>query len=384
MKKLLYTLLFVATVSTTGFGQNAMKQNKQQTHFFYTQLNLHGGYIHDLNGGRFDVTNRGPLNQLAFQYFSRNQRRMQRGYVKTISLSSSKVRFSVPFNKTVNTLGQREADFKLKVLDTWLKFDTKWDRTNIWIGNKSIPYGHNPKLDPVSSFMTNLIKMDIGFVQDLGVFLKTPVSNQFDLELAVTSGGLLNRPLLVCDNLIDDDASQDLNPTFTFSNYDYANTWLVTAHVGSPTFKKNEIGINVVSGRINNVLVPEDLAYINRIGADWVYKHYEKFKWTNQLTFGSTVSDMEGAFGTVHFQTGLDWFLMNKVFVSSSYALNYLNNFKPEEIYHMNATSATSLTYIFSPHTRLRLNHYYSVIKEMNERRWGLLLQFVTGIGKRP
>ena len=202
--KSLSVIAFFCCFTFLGFGQNAMKQTKQQNSFFYTQLNLHGGYIHDINGGRWDLTNRGPKNQLAFQLFTINQKRLQKGYVKTLSLSSSKLRFSIPFDKTVNQQGQREANFKFQLLDTWLKFDTKWDRTNLWIGNKSIPYGHNPKLDPVSSFMTNLIKMDIGFVQDLGFFLKTPVSNQLDMELAITSGGMLNKPILVCDNLIND------------------------------------------------------------------------------------------------------------------------------------------------------------------------------------
>ena len=182
-----------------SFGQNALKHQKQQTKFFYLQLNLHGGYMSDINGGRWDVANRSPNNQLAFQYFAKNKRNLQKGYVKYISLASSKLRFSIPFSKTVNSLGVRESNFKIKMLDTWLKFNTKYDRTSIWIGNKSIPYGHNPKLDPVSSFMTNLIQMDIGFGQDVGIFFKTPIAKQIDLELSITSGGLLNEPLMVCD-----------------------------------------------------------------------------------------------------------------------------------------------------------------------------------------
>lgn len=382
--KILSIITFVCCLSFSGVGQNAMKQTKQQSSFFYTQLNLHGGYIHDINGGRWDVTNRSPKNQLAFQLFTINQKRMQKGYVKTLSLSASKLRFSIPFDKTVNQLGQREANFKFQLLDTWLKFDTKWDRTNLWFGNKSIPYGHNPKLDPVSSFMTNLIKMDIGFVQDFGVFLKTPISNKLDMELAITSGGMLNKPILVCDNLIDNNENEDLNPTFSFSNYSYDNTFLVTSHIGSPTFKKNEFGLNIVSGRINNTLVNNDIAFINRVGGDWIYKLHEKFRVSNQVTFGHTESEAEGGFAFLNYQGSVDVYIINKMFVSSSFAVNYLNSVYSKDLYHLNNTSATSLTYSFSPHTRIRLNHFYSSIKEADEKRWGLLLQFVTGIGKRP
>ncbi|WP_027418901.1 hypothetical protein [Crocinitomix catalasitica] len=379
--RLLVCFVFLTTFS--GWGQNAIKQTKQQTRFFYTQLNLHGGYIHDLNGGRFDVTNRSPKNQLAFQFFSMNKKQMQKGYVKILSLNATQIRVSIPFNKTVNSLGNREADFKLQILDTWLKFSTKWDRTTLWIGNKSIPYGHNPKLDPVSSFMTNLIKMDIGFVQDLGVFLKTPISNNFDMELSITSGGVLNKHVLICDNLINDDNTQDLKPAFSLSNYAYENTWLVTSHIGNPTYRKNEFGINLVSGKIANTIIPNDFVQINRIGGDWVFKYYEKFKFTNQVTLGHTNSDKEGHFSSLHFQSSVDLFTKNRFFISTSYACNYLNSLS-SDVYHLNMTSATSFTYSFSPHTRLRLNTYYSSIVEFEEKRWGVLLQFVVGIGKRP
>ncbi len=95
---------------------------------------------------------------------------MQKGYIKLIDPVSYSVRLSILFTKTFQE--KEQVRVKLKMLDTWIKFGTKWDRTSFWIGNKSIPYGHNPKLDPVSSFITNLIKMDVGFVQDISFFFK--------------------------------------------------------------------------------------------------------------------------------------------------------------------------------------------------------------------
>ena len=329
-----------------------------------------------------NITNRAPKNQVAFQLFSLNKRRLQKGYVRTLSLSSSKLRFSIPFDRTVNSSGQREANFRLQMLDTWLKFDTKWDRTALWIGNKSIPYGHNPRLDPVSSFMTNMIKMDIGFVQDLGLFIKTPLSDKLDLELSITSGGMLNKPILVCDNLIKNEA-QTIDPKFSFSNYAYNNTWLVTSHIGRPTYQKNELGLNIVSGRINNTLIPNDLIFINRIGGDWIHKFQEKLKWSNQLTVGYSNSDAEGSLGSLHYQTSLELFLGKHFFFSTSYAFNFHQSMS-SELYHFNYINAQSLTYSFSPHTRLRLNHYHAGILEAGEKRWGILLQLVVGFGKRP
>jgi len=288
---------------------------------------------------------------------------------------------SVLFDKGINSSGQKEADFKIKLLDTWLKFDTKWDRTAIWFGNKSIPYGHNPKLDPVSSFMTNLIKMDIGFVQDLGIFLKTPISKQYDLEMSLTSGGILNKPILVCDNLIDESVSS-VSPRFSLVDYSYNGTWMITGRVGNQSFKKNEFGMNVVSGRISNNLVVNDFVTINRAGLDWVYKYQEKIRIGNQLIIGHSNSGTEGSFGTINYQGNADLFLANRIILSTSFACNYHDALQ-SNLYHFNYTNANSLTYVLSPHSRIRLNQYYTRTQEANEDQWGVFLQFTTGIGKR-
>jgi len=303
---------------------------------------------------------------------------LQKGYIKVLSLVEYKIRVGIPFSKSINNNGYPEADFKFNLLDTWVK----WDRTAIWIGNKSIPYGHNPRIDPVSNFSTNLIKMDIGFAQDFGVFVKTPVSENLDIELSVTSGGTMQKPILVCDNLIAETASQTVTPRFAFSDYNYDNTWLITGRLGSPTYKKNEVGLIGVSGKINNTLVANDLSLINRIGGDWIFKYYEKLKVSNQVVFGHNYSEKEGSFATVNAQSGVDVYLVNKFFITGSIAINYYKS-RDRNFYRMNYTSANSLTYVFSPHTRLRINHYYARVVEADERQAGLLLQFVTGIGKR-
>ena len=375
-------LMVLLVINGIGFGQKSIKYNKQQTTFFYTQLNLHGGLISDINGQRFDFANRSPNNQIAFQLFSKRKKVLQRGYIKNVDLVSYKIRLSVPFEKNVNNLGFKEANFKIKLLDTWLKFDTKWDRTSFWIGNKSIPYGHNPKLDPVSSFMTNLIKMDIGFVQDLGLFFKTPVSRKLDLELSLTSGGMLNKPIMICDNLLKTPSNPDARPTFSFASYDYENTWLMTSRLGTPTYKKNEIGLILLAGKIRSTIVANDLNNMVRIGTDWIYKYYEKFKLGSQVSFGNTYSYKEGSFYSFNGQFSADIFLKYRFFISTSFAVNHHQSHETN-LLRANYTNANSLTYSFSPHTRLRLNHYYSYIRDNNEKQWGVLLQFVTGFGKR-
>lgn len=362
-------------------AQSSLKLEKQQTTFFYTQLNLHGGFINDINGSRWDLTDKSPNNQIAFRLLKKNQKILQKGYVKLINPVAFSLQLSIPFSKRINLNGQKEADFKLKLLSSWVKFDTKFDRTSIWIGNRSIPFGHNPKLDPVSSFSTNLIKMDIGFVQDLGLFLKTPVSKILDLEFSATSGGVLNKPIVICDNLINDTLSS-MQPEFSFVDYNYNNTWLLTSRIGNQTFKKNELGLILLSGRIAGNFIPKDFVQINRIGFDWIHKHREKIKLGNQLTFGLTDSEIEKSFTTVNYQGNADFFFIKKVVLSTAFAFNYHNSINTD-LYHFNYTNTNSITYVVSPHTRFRVNHYYTKIQENDETQWGVLFQFVTGIGKR-
>ncbi len=377
--KILVIIIFF--IGFNSFGQSSIKHKKQQTTFFYTQLNLHGGYVNNHNKGALDFTNHSPDNQVAFRVFSKNQKILQKGYIKNFSLVSYNVRVSIPFNKNVDSNGYNHSKISLRLIDAWLKFNTKWDRTSFWIGQRSIPYGHNPKMDPVSTFMTNITKMDIGFTQDFGVFTKTPISNNLDLELSLTSGGFFNKPIAVYDHLINDNPSVQMNPTFSFTDYKYENTWLITSRIGTPTFKKNELGVILTSGKVKNPENPNEFTRINRIGGDWIYKYYEKFKWSNQFVFGDNTIENQKYTTSVHFQTAIDYYLFNNFLISTSVAYT---GFMNKEMNYKNYLSTTSLTYTFSPHTRFRLNHFYASKSAMNHGKWGLLLQFVTGFGKRP
>ncbi|PCH76923.1 MAG: hypothetical protein COB98_04855 [Flavobacteriaceae bacterium] len=376
---LLFTSILFFTYS--GFGQSAIKHSKQQTCFFYTQLNLHAGHVNEGKKGRFDLTNQAPDNQVVFQLFCKNQSLMQKGYIKTFNLVSYNIRLSVPYHKSIDNLGYNQANVQLKLLDTWMKFNTKWDRTHFWIGYRSIPYGHNPKLDPASSFMTNITKMDIGFAQDLGLFIKTPLANYLDVELSVTSGGFLNKPIAIYDQLINDNPLLDQQPRFSFSDYNYENTWLLTSRIGTPTFKRHEFGLILSTGNVKNIENRTEMARINRIGGDWIYKHYEKLKWSNQVVVGDNRIDGTAYTKSIHIQTALDYYLLDNFILSTSFAYTRFMN---RDMNHNNKIRTSSLTYVFSPHTRLRLNQFMSHKASNDRKKWGVMLQFITGFGKRP
>ena len=384
MKK---TILFIGSMVLmmgTISAQSSIKLKKQQTKFLYGQLNLHGGFIDDINGDRWDFASKSPQNSINLQFFSKNQRNMQRGYTRLLALDSYKVQLGIAYDSQVDLAGIQRSNLDFKILDTFVKFKTKSDRTTFTFGNRSIPYGHNPKIDPVVSFMINPIKADLGFAQDVGAFVKTPLTRNLDIEVALTSGGALTKPFLVCNNLLVSEAEgMEIEPEFNFLNFSYQGTWMLTSRIGSPTFKKNEFGFNMVAGHIASTTIAKDLGHIRRVGVDWVYKLRERLKVVNQVMVGETASSSKGLFRTVNTMNNIDYYSGRNWMISFSNSFNYNHSMENSE--NMQSWSlAGSVTYVISPHTRLRLNTYSTRIRENNERQKGILLQFVTGLGKRP
>lgn len=367
-----------------ALAQKSLKLDKQPTTFFYLQANLHGGYTTDINGKRFDVATRSPRNQLILQAFRKNQRILQKGYIKNAAIDQWKVRIGFEYNVTVSDSGYKSGGINFALRDTWFRIGTKWDRTKIHVGNKSIPYGHNPKIDPVSDFMINPISMDLGFAQDIGVFLQTPLSPSLDLEASFTSGGWINKPLVVCNNIVTETGSPiSIEPGIDLSELPGLGTWLFTGRAGSPSFKKLEFGFITAQGIIRNTFIPNDIVRINRFGFDGVFKYKERFKWVNQFVIGRTESDLEGQFLSINLQNNMDFFTGKNWMFSASHSINALYG-QGHDLDRYNWSVNGSITKVFSPHTRLRLNGFYTLVREMNEIQSGVLIQFVTGIGKRP
>ncbi len=382
--KFLPSLLFLYLLTiTNAYGQKAIKLQKQKTTFFYTQFNFHYGYIDNGIAPSWDLSEMGSKNQVAFQLFSKNQRLMQKGYTKLIASDSWKIRFSLAYNDYLAVDGFNHGDLRLNLLDSWVKFRTKWDRTTVTIGKKTLPYGHNPKIDPASNFMTNIIGSDLGFSQDFGIFVKTPISRALDAEFAITSGGLLNGPIAICRDLLMDEELMGETCRLDFESIKYNNTWLLTGRIGQQSFRKNEFGLLAATGYIPNVFDRNTLNYVTRIGADWVYKHKEILKIVNQVAVGRNELDSNNDNISLAVQNNIDLFLKSKFVISAGHSYVVQDPIESGEENQKRSTFTNSVSYSFSPHTRVRLNHYHVYTKNSNDN-WGVLLQLVTGFGKRP
>lgn len=375
MKKYMYFYGFFLLFFTTLKAQNSLKRSKQTHRFHYLQANVHLGYLVDDDDERFDLSTSGPKNRLAYQYFAKNQRLLQKGYTRSVALKSFKSRISL------DLLGSLEETqtfyYQLKLQNLGFSFDTKWDRTSFFVGYSNIKLGHNPKIDPVTAFTANSLNLDIGFTQDLGVSFKTSISQKYDFEGAIYTGGLLRDPLVTYSPNLSEEQKMDRD-TFEFVDPKYNGSWLGTARIGSPLFKSFEYGIIAMVGKIGE---NANEHYLTRIGADAVKKIGEKFKFEAQVHGGPNFYN-EG-------DNNIDLALQNNVefYIGGIFVINVSNAVlftipNNEGETRTNGNLVNGLSYVISPHTRVRLNHFYNY-GNLNNDNWGVTFQLVTGIGKR-
>ncbi|SIS43371.1 hypothetical protein SAMN05421766_101965 [Zobellia uliginosa] len=363
-------LLYVLGIGNL-YGQEVLKLEKVRSNFFSTQFNLHAGYIHDEEGNRFGTTTRGQRNLVAFQFFHKQKRDVTTDPTKLIRFNSLMFRVATPtsldFTKENNGI-----NFKVRLIKAWAKFSTKWVNTTIWVGNKTLPYGHSHFLDTASSFMLHSINIDMGFIQDLGVFVKTPISNKIDAQFSIGTGGLFSTALLEIEG-----------NDYSYNSFKRDKRWLVVAHFDNRHFLNDKIGVNLVSGRIKDKLVNDDFIQINRIGVYWKHKDKNKLKVINQVFVGSSKSCEYGSFMSLNTQSSLGYYLKDDFSIDTSFVSSYLTSTSSNQ-YYLNYTSGMSFTYMIEPLKRLKLNSYYTNIYDLNERNWGVLLQLTMEFGNKP
>ena len=375
MKKYIYTLtlIFCFLLSST-YAQSSLKRSKQDHRFHYLQANIHFGYL-DGDTSNFDLSTSGPKNRLVYQYFTKNQRLQQKGYIRNVALTSFKSQISLDFLGSLND--KTSLNYQLKLQNVGLSFGTKWDRTSFFVGYSNIKFGHNPKIDPVTSFIANSLSLDLGFTQDLGATFKTAISEKLDFEAGFYTGGLFRDPLVsYAPNLTD--AQKTNRSAVEFINPNFNGSWLGTARIGSPLFKSFEYGLIAMTGKTGEGI---NERYLTRIGADVVKKLGEKLKFESQLHGGPNFYQNRDNSIDLALQNNIELYIKGVFVINTSNAilLNLPNNSSDRET---KGNLVNSLSYVVSPHTRLRLNHFYNYGNLIN-KNWGLTFQLVTGIGKR-
>ena len=369
------TGVFCFLCSLTTIAQSSLKRSKQQHRFHYLQANVHMGYMFEDDESTFDLATTGPKNRLVYQYLAKNQRLLQKGYVRSVALKSFRSRISLDM---VGSLHDNSSiNYQLKLQNVGLSFGTKWDRTSFFVGYGNIKLGHNPKIDPVTAFIANSLSLDLGFTQDLGVSFKTALSEKYDVEASLYTGGLLRGALLTYSpNLTE--AEQMGVDTFEFLDNDYKPSALVTARIGSPLFKSFEYGIIGMAGK---VATTTEEKYLARLGMDVVKKIGEKFKVEAQVHGGPTkyVDALDSV--DLALQHNIEYYLKGMFIFNTSNAIlfSYPENGGDTA---SKGRLVNSISYVISPHTRVRLNHFYNYGNAINKNS-GITFQLVTGIGRR-
>lgn len=412
MKRAILILGFVLSGITLAYSQNSIKLGQQSTTFFYAQLNLHTGVSNSGSGVQFGLPGRGTGNQISVQVLKIHQPLLQKGYTPLIALDSWKVRTTFGYSQSTSTFeivqpqnngggpgggqgggpgggGQGDgfpvqetpdlvgtttnSHLNMNLQDAWLKFKTKWDRTTIKVGYASMSFGHHPDIDANASFMTNVVGTEFGFNRDLGVYIKTPLSRGLDLEMGLSSGGAVGNQIFRTNQ-----NAEEPDEDIATAN----GRWLVAGRIGQPSFRKNELGLLFAVGNITSSFGPDPDMNIVRVGGEWIYKFRERVRLTNQVVAGQTKTESEGSFASLTLQNNLDFFASQHVIIGLSNSLNSQNSMSDGANY-LKSTLAGSLTYVFSPHTRIRLNQFVVPRDYSGNSNWGISLQFVTGLGKR-
>jgi len=377
IRPLFILLIFACTFVHSGFSQKSIKQTKQETKFFYTQINLNGGMLFS-DSPKWKFSEVSPYSNLNFTYRAKSQRLLQRGYVQFAQLSDYKANFAIVYKNLSTENGNSAPRLSLQMRDLWLKIKTKWDRTSLKVGHFALPYGHAPKMDLDNSFIPALAGMDFGFNRDLGLLFKTPLSQNLDLESSLTIGGSLPATLFTYD-FIEQSNSESPSQKLNYANFNYEGTWLASFRIGNPTYYKNEFGLFAAVGKVHKTAAAAEQSSIYRIGGDWTFKHKEQFRMTHQLVMGYTQAESGRGFNFDQ-KSALDYFLLSKWVLSFSNSLQY-QRYSSADCFK--GTSVASISYAMNPHTRLKLNAYSRYSLTSGQQQTGVFLQLVAGFGKR-
>lgn len=354
---------------------------KPQHTYFYVQSNLHGGIDSREPGAQVadqnysGLSNRGPASQVTFELFNKRERRIQTGYTRFITPNAWNVKLGIEANPISN---DQKGDVRLglRLGDTWANFSTKWDRTQFRVGHLSIPYGHNPRIDGNMSFLPNQSGTDIGFGSDTGVLLRTGLTQRMDLELSATGGGFLAGQLLRA-NLAD---GQD----FVVNDFvKYRGSFMGIARVGTPTFHRNELGVFVAAGELHRDT--GDQPRVARVGADWVFKSREGWKFVNQVNLGRndpSGATKNNAFTVYNVLNSVEMFAHARLRMGMTSVLRFEDRIdtktgkqpKVGTVYGMFSIPITRTT-------RFRINPYMEYADATGDKDRGVLFQVCTNCG---
>jgi hypothetical protein len=369
----LASLFLLGSVGAAVAQDNRPLLVKPAQRFFFFQLNFIGGYDSREPGSGWGPSDRGPLNQVAFELFGKSERTIQRGFIGTLAPAAWGVKVAFEFNPAEQAGGDPTLD--LRILDTFVRFDTKWDRTSVTFGHRNIPFGQNPRLDTELTFAPSQASTDLGFSRDTGVFLTTPLADRLDLEVALTAGGTLSSPIVAIRN--DPDGSGlELDDQIASRG-----SYLLTGRISRPKLFPTDGGFFLALGKLHRA--SGELTEISRLGADLVFKSREDWVLITQLSIGENHDRVRGDRQVANLLNSFEWFISSQWRLGLTNVYRFENPDAPGAENRENGTLFGSIGWALSRDARIRLNPFLEWRDNTASRESGILVQLCVGCGLR-
>ena len=384
--------LFIFFLCNVFFAtaQKSIQLEKQPNDFLFVGSNFQVKYDdspQDNNTLTFDNTN--VKNLLMLRYKHKNRKLLQKGYIRKFDLTSWDLLINAE-SQANTALGQTslneftQMEFRVNAA---FNFATKWDRTSFSVGVKKLPFGHQPKIDNFFNFTPTFAKSNFGFNNDLGVFARFPISENLDFDGSVTLGGYLKDPFIQTGQLEGNENTGTQNSALgniEFAPVPYNGTFLLAGRIGSPSHKRQEVGVFGAIGKVVDADDATTTAFTTRLGGEYIYKASDHFLFSQQASIGvHRPSDSSSPTQFIaQSMTGVDysfrgWFILS------------LNNSLVRKNSMETGTSDTygSLTgtagIVLAPNLQFRVNYQNNYIHPELTDKHGVYFQMIVGFGQR-
>ncbi len=350
--------LLSAMAGTPAAAQEKEIRLEKPAHvFYYPQVNVQWGFDQAEPGDHWGLADRGSRTDLSFEVFAKDATRLLLDYTKLLRAESYNAKLALEFDPEEDDANDIEP--RLRLYDTWMKLDTRWDRTSVTVGHKTIPYGHNPRLDPGSSFLTTGANVDLTFGRDTGAFFQTPASGELDWELSLTGG--------------------------KGDTWDYHGGWLVTSRLGRPTYARDELGLSLVAGEIQRTsgtrTTNRTLTEVVRGAVDWVHKRGEWGSFANQVAFGRNREGDTQERLVVQLVNTIEAFPMSRFSVGMTHALTYEKLQEDPNESRTRGVFLWTFSYELTRDVRIRVNPFAEYNDTGSNPAEGVLFQVCWGCG---
>jgi len=355
---LIYGFLYLNTLFAQDY---ALRFEKAENFFIYPVFNSVVAYSKNDNMEGWCLPEKGTVNSFSLELFKKLEAPMQRGYIKSFAATEWAL------NLGVNFLATRSFEInrvKLRLLESYVRFGTKWDYNFYDLGHRKLPYGKQHSLDSGESFLPSLSAFDLGFNRDTGVFLSHRLNQDLQVAFAVTA------------------AKGD--------TFKWFNGGVFATRLSNLSAYQNEVGLSFLVGALPRLsgaeVLDSSLQKFFRVALDYNYKYREKLLLSQELSFG--LSEMASGLKKRSFFTrsSVEFLPDFRIFVPVHLGLSHFfryEKYRKQSGGEQVAQLFASLGFKITQKMRFRINAVFDYANQnrSREREHAIAFQFCHGCG---